>query len=157
MTTALPQPISTVRLYLRVQVQARFQAAVSMELAQEALIAAPQRFTLLPNQPAWVMGLFNYRNRVIWALDLPLLLGLTPLDFSPQDYHLVVMRPSTGLIGLAVQQVKGVTRIPADKISALEPGSLREFCLGQVMEPTDPLWILDPEAIAHHIQQIATP
>ncbi|MEN9230569.1 MAG: chemotaxis protein CheW [Thermostichus sp. DG02_5_bins_236] len=148
---------------MQLQARSDFQVVMPLPFAQEALIVTPQQFTLLPNQPAWVLGLFNYRNRVIWGLDLPQFLGLDPLDFGLPEYPLVVVRLAESLrLGLAVQRVKGVTRIAADRIQSLSgsPGDVgggfpvSNPCFsGQVMDGEDPLWVLNPNGIAQQLEQ----
>lgn len=148
---------------MRLQVQSGFQAVLPLSFAQGTLSITPQQFTLLPHQPAWVLGLFNYRNRVIWGLDLPQFLGLDPLDPSLPEYPLVVVRLAESLrLGLAVQQVKGVTRIAAERIQSLftlplavqgsTPVSSSYFS-GQVRDGEDPLWVLNPNGIAQQLDQ----
>ncbi|MCJ2542379.1 chemotaxis protein CheW [Thermostichus vulcanus] len=160
-----PQADSSIRtgeLYLQLQVQSGFQGVLPLSFAQEALIVTPRQFTLLPNQPAWVLGLFNYRNQVIWGLDLSQFLGWDPLDFGLPEYHLVVVRLQALRLGLAVQLVKGVTRLAADRIQSVSgsPGDgwgeipISNPCFsGQVMDGGNPLWVLNPKGIAQQLDQ----
>jgi len=150
-------------LYLRLQVRPGLSVVLPMQFAQEALIVSPQQLTLLPNQPAWVLGLFNYRNRVIWSLDLPQFLGWDPLDFGLPEYHVVVMRHEALWLGLAVPLVRGVIRISEDRIQSMtgspseqpmdwpEPRSV--FFSGQVMDGPERLWVLNTIAIAQQLRQ----
>jgi positive phototaxis protein PixI len=153
-------------LYLRLQVQPGLSVVLPMQFAQEALIVSPQQFTLLPNQPAWVLGLFNYRNRVIWSLDLPQFLGWDPLDFGWPEYHVVVMRHEALWLGLAVPLVRGVIRISADRIQSMKGSPTKEskepmdwpvpssvFFSGQAMDGSERLWVLNPMAIAQQLRQ----
>ncbi|MGY2982036.1 chemotaxis protein CheW [Thermostichus sp. OS-CIW-30] len=167
-----PTSTRTGELYLHLQLGVDCRALLPMAFAQEALIVVPHHFTLLPNQPAWVLGLFNYRNRILWGLDLPQFLGLEPLDFGQPEHHLVVMRPEfggsaspvrTGL-GLATQHVKGVARVPAEEIQPLTKAQaaqnnfrLENFydsCKGLVLEGDEPLWVLDPLAIVQKLNSV---
>ncbi len=149
--------VRTGELYLHLQVGVDCRALLPMTVAQEALIVGPQHFTLIPNQPAWVLGLFNYRNRILWGLDLGQLLGLEPLDFGQPEYHLVVMRPECSGLGLAVQQVRGVARVVSQQIQPLAEAqpvqdrfrldNLYDCCSGLVWEKEETLWVLSPLAI----------
>ncbi|MEN9224548.1 MAG: chemotaxis protein CheW [Thermostichus sp. HHBFW_bins_43] len=150
-------------LYLRLQVQAGLSVVLPMQFAQEALIVSPQQFTLLPNQPAWALGLFNYRSRVIGSLDLPQFLGRDPLDFGLPDYHLVVVRQGAVGLGLAVPLVRGVTRISTDPIQSLSelvldwPASSHVFFSGYLWDGAERLWILDVSTLILRIVESMIP
>ncbi|MEN9221889.1 MAG: chemotaxis protein CheW [Thermostichus sp. BF3_bins_97] len=153
--------IGTGELYLRLQVQAGLSVVLPMQFAQEALIVSPQQFTLLPNQPAWALGLFNYRNRVIWSIDMPQFLEWDPLDFGLPEYHLVVMQDEALWLGLAVPLVRGVTRISPDQIQSMTgspselpidwPASRGVFFSGQVMDGPERLWVLNASAMTRRV------
>ncbi len=146
-------------LYLRLQLAKNFQAALSIGVAQDALTASDQDFTPLPNQPAWILGLFSYRNSIRWGLDLAQMLGLGPLAPAQGGYHLVVMRPEVLGVGLAVQQVGGVVSLDPNQIQPLppeagsQPTALPSCCRGIVWQGQGDLWVLDPSAVA---QQLST-
>ncbi len=146
-------------LYLRLQLAKNFQAALPIAVAQEALTASDQDFTPLPNQPAWILGLFSYRNSIRWGLDLAQMLDLDPLAPVQGGYHLVVMRPEASGVGLAVQQVRGVVSLALHEIQPLppeagsQPAALSSCCRGIVWQGQGDLWVLDPSAVA---QQLST-
>jgi positive phototaxis protein PixI len=104
--------------YLRVQLQSGASALLGMEFAREVLDVPAQRLTPMPNMPACVLGLLNWRSRPLWTIDLPQLLGFPPIPSGVLQYHLAIVRVESALLSLAVQDVEGVSRISIDQIQS---------------------------------------
>lgn len=104
--------------YLKFRLNSKTPAAFPMRSVQEALVLPSRRLTPMPNMPAAMMGLMNRRSRVIWVVDLAQLLGISTLDFNLQQYTLILIQVGTVPLGLAVQQVEGMTRLQPQEIQA---------------------------------------
>jgi purine-binding chemotaxis protein CheW len=76
-----------------------------------------QRITAVPNVPKYVLGITSLRGKVIPVIDLKLKLSLTGTasDDAGKGRILIVRGPK-GPIGVAVDKVVGVVRIPRSEI-----------------------------------------
>jgi twitching motility protein PilI len=138
--------------YLKLQLDARTQAALPMQFAREASIVPASRLTYMPNMPPCVLGLLNQRSRVFWVVDLPQLLGLTEIDTDVQQYNIVTIEAKNAALGLVVKEVKGVTRFAQDVIQSpigTVSSALTPYLRGYVPQTREALLILDPEGIAN--------
>jgi positive phototaxis protein PixI len=151
--------------FLNLQLTPIVQAVLSMEQAVEALVIPTERVNPMPNMPAWILGLLNQRTKIYWVIDLPLLLGLPPVQPFAQRYSIILLRQQQQTLAIAVPEVIGILRIePAEIVSPL--GNVAEglvpYLRGYLPQaPTDgadqkTLWVLDPIAIlqttAHSFQ-----
>lgn len=140
--------------YLKFQLDDRTQAVFSMRHVQEVLTLPARRLTPMPNMPASMLGLMNRRSRVLWLIDLAQILGLSVLDTNVQQYTLILIQVNAVSLGLAIQQVDGITRIHADAIQPLtgqvSPTLLpyvRGCALQQHDHKQEMLLVLDAEAV----------
>ncbi|MGL5882321.1 chemotaxis protein CheW [Synechococcus elongatus] len=120
--------------------------------AQEVVMVTHQQLTLMPNMPGTILGLLNHRNRVIWVIDLPQLLGLPMLMLDLRQYAVVVIQVAGQLLGLAIQQIEGLSRLnPSDIQSPVGSvdASLVPFLRGCYLQDQELLLVLDAAAIAH--------
>jgi purine-binding chemotaxis protein CheW len=76
-----------------------------------------QRITAVPNVPKYILGITSLRGKVIPVIDLKLKLSLTGAasDDNGKGKILIVRGPK-GPIGVAVDEVIGVVRIPRSDI-----------------------------------------
>jgi positive phototaxis protein PixI len=137
--------------YLCMQLEPQTLALIDMAYAQEVLVISSERLTIMPNMPTHVLGLISHRSRVFWVIDLPHLLGLTPLNVGAQEYHLAVLRVHDSYVGLAMLQTQGVKRwsegemrSPVDYVSP----ELERYLQGIVLQKDDTYLVLDAKAIA---------
>lgn len=73
-------------------------------------------FTPLPHAPPSVIGYVNLRGHVFLALDLRLLLGMSPTEITANS-RLIIFKPAAGdSFGVIVDQLEDVARVPFDKI-----------------------------------------
>ena len=75
----------------------------------------------IPDMPLGVMGICNWREQVLWLVDLAYLLGYGAL--SAQDWHhpnhtLMVIRSQGKVLGLAVERVGQMVGCNPDQITA---------------------------------------
>jgi twitching motility protein PilI len=136
--------------YLKLQLDAKTQAALPMDSSQEVLIVPASRLTFMPNMPTCVLGLLNQRSRVYWVVDLRQLLEMKALPSDAQQYNIAIARSGNASLALAVLSVKGVTRflpeVIQSPIGTVAPG-LTPYLRGLVPQEREILLVLDPEAI----------
>lgn len=96
------------------------------ETSQAARVLRPPRLVPLPSASDVVVGLFNYRGRIIGAIDITPLLGLGQATASGWQW-LIVLKGKQFLTGLLVDDVLGIEVIPKDALAntaADQPGFL---------------------------------
>jgi twitching motility protein PilI len=138
--------------YLRLYLDRQTPAILSMEYAQEVLIVPFGRITPMPNMVECVWGLFNWRSRVLWVVDLAQMLKLQPLDTTSQQYHMAIVRVGNTPLGLVVQEIKGVTQFTPERIQSptgLVSSKLTPYLHGCIQQQQEILLVLNPEAIVH--------
>jgi positive phototaxis protein PixI len=138
--------------YLKIQLTSQMAAVLPMEHAQEAIAIPFDRITPVPNMPVFVLGLLNQRSRVFWAIDLPLMLGLSAEPMNRQQYNLIIIKSGNSPLGLVVPKVQSVLRFNLDEMYSPigeAPSSLVTYLRGCFSQAGKTLWVLDPEAIIH--------
>jgi len=90
----------------------------------------------VPEAPIWIEGLLDLRGTILPVIDLRRRFGLASLESSPTQCIIVVNLPDQ-VIGLVVDAVRDVTRIPSDAISAVPPaaGARAQFLSGIARVP----------------------
>ena len=144
--------------YIRFRLNEHLIGAVDTRQAQEVLVIAPQQLTVVPTIASTIMGLINHRSRIFWVIDLPHLLGLAPLDPRAAEYHLAILHVGQVHLGIAVQQIQGITRIVTEDIaSPFEsdiPAGFVPYLQGCLDSGSEQLLVLDAASIAaynpHH-------
>jgi positive phototaxis protein PixI len=138
--------------YLRFQLNQQTTAVLAMRQTQEAVIVPVESVTAMPNLPACILGLVNWRSRIIWVVDLPRMLNLESLDYRLRQYNVIVVRVESLLLGLVVQEIKGTTKFMADDIRSpvgQVASSLVPYLRGCVVQQQELLLVLDAQAIVH--------
>jgi purine-binding chemotaxis protein CheW len=79
-----------------------------------------QPITAVPCSPAFVEGVTNLRGRVLPVIDLRKRFGL-PADEPTKDTRIVVVEMSGTLVGMIVDAVSEVLRVPAESIESPSP------------------------------------
>lgn len=154
-TLAVPSTVNLdEKTYLKFRLNAQTPAALAVRAVQEAFILPARQLTAMPDMPAAVLGLTNRRNRVIWVIDLAYLLGLSIFDVTAQHYSLVLVQVGMIQLGLAVQQIEGMTRLtdeaiqaPVGQMSVSLLPYLQGCALQQQAQRSEILLILNAEAI----------
>jgi purine-binding chemotaxis protein CheW len=93
--------------------------AIDIRAVQE--IVRMQTITPVPEAANWVEGVTNLRGRVVPVLDLRRRCGVPSAEHTP-DTRIMVVCVEDGLVGLIVDGVSEVFRIPGAQIE--EPGKL---------------------------------
>ena len=89
---------------------------LACETSQAARVLRPPRLVPLPRATGAIVGLFNYRGRIIGAIDLAPLLG--PDQATARCWPwLVVLKGRQFLTGLLVDEVLGIEVIPPGSLS----------------------------------------
>lgn len=123
------------KLYLRCQINTTITVLMAMEYVQESLLIPREQITTLPQLPPFFMGLMTSRDHVFLTVDLPQLLGFSPLSTYSREYHIIVINisafldPSLALererfLGLAVNQIEGMMRLTTTQILPPQDASL---------------------------------
>ena len=120
--------------------------ALPIEFARE--VQPLGRVIRVPTAPAEIQGVLNLRGRVLTLFGLAACLGISP--GTRPDTHIVVLDLGDPelRIGVAVQRIGGVRRVP---VSALDPPPLRKGgtgCLEAVFETQGQVvGLLDPARV----------
>ena len=146
--------------YLSLQLEPDVKVAVQLKFVRETLVLTTDRFTQMPNVHPCLMGLVEHRSNVFWVLDLPQLLGFTPIDSTAIETHITVLQIGGAFIGLGVYRVGRVMRFteteivsPRESPNVRTPIALVPFLRGWVIQSAavnDNLYVLDTEAISTH-------
>jgi purine-binding chemotaxis protein CheW len=79
-----------------------------------------QPITAVPCSPAFVEGVTNLRGRVLPVIDLRKRFGL-PAEESTKDTRIVVVEMNGTLVGMIVDAVSEVLRVPAESVESPSP------------------------------------
>ena len=85
-----------------------------VEISQVREIIRKRQITPVPRQPQYVEGVLNVRGTIIPVVNLKKRFGLSA-DLTTQP-HTIIVESGDGLVGLLVEAVKEVIRVPADRI-----------------------------------------
>ena len=85
-----------------------------IEISQVREIIRKRQITPVPRQPRYVEGVLNVRGTIIPVVNLKKRFGL-PGDLTSQP-HTIIVESSGGLVGLLVEAVREVIRVPGDHI-----------------------------------------
>jgi len=85
-----------------------------IEINQVREIIRKREITPVPRQPVYVEGVINVRGTIIPVVNLKKRFGL-PGDPSTQP-HTIIVESGEGLVGILVDSVSEVIRVPHDRI-----------------------------------------
>ena len=107
-------------------------------------------FTPIPNAPSYVKGIINLRGTIVPVVNLGLRFGLVERDHS-KDTRIVVIESAGNTLGLVVDQVSEVLRIPANEIDPAEnvsrTGAAADFVEGVGKVDDRLILVLDSEKL----------
>jgi twitching motility protein PilI len=136
--------------YLKFQLNQQTAAVLSMKHTQEAILVPVESVTSMPNMADCILGLMNWRSRIIWVIDLPRMLNLESLDNRQRQYNVIVIKVESLLLGLVVQEIKGTTKFTPDDIHSpigQVASSLVPYLCGCVVQQKEILLVLDAQPI----------
>jgi purine-binding chemotaxis protein CheW len=93
--------------------------ALDIQGVQE--IVRMQAITPIPGSEPWVEGITNLRGRVVPVIDLGRRFAVTA-EPRTSETRIIVVNSSSGLVGLIVDAVSEVLRIPGDQVEP--PGAI---------------------------------
>ena len=136
--------------YLKLQLDNQTQIALAMAYTQEVLTIPLERVTPIPNMPSYVIGLLNQRSRIFWLIDVCQMWGWESPLGKRQQYNVAIIRVKNVALGLVIQEIKGVIRLPEEEIESpvgtISP-ELTPYLQGCILQPEGLLLIIDPNAI----------
>ena len=105
--------------------------------------------TRLPGAPPFVTGLINLRGSILTVMDLGLRLGTTPID--PVKGSIVLAEAGSRVIGLGVDELRDVQRVPRTQIEPAEGEIGSGLVSGVLQVGEDVAMLLDVRAIIKQI------
>lgn len=146
-------PIPAEETYLGLQLDAQTQVVLSTCKTQEVVSLPRERITPIPTLSASVLGLVNHRSRVFWLIDLPHLLGLTPLAGDQSEFQVAIVRSGNIPLGVGIRQILGIIRFSEAAIQSpvgrVSP-NIVPYLKGCVLRPKEGiLLVLDADALVN--------
>jgi purine-binding chemotaxis protein CheW len=105
--------------------------------------------TRLPGAPPFVTGLINLRGTILTVMDLGLRLGASPID--PVKGSIVLAEAGTRVIGLGVDELRDVQRVPRTQIEPADGEIGAGLVHGVLQVGEDVAMLLDVRAIIKQI------
>ncbi len=87
----------------------------SIDILKVQEIIRPMDITRVPGAPGFIEGVINLRGKVIPVMDLRKRLGMPPQE-ETRDTRIVVVEVGGKTVGLKVDSVSEVLRLPTDRI-----------------------------------------
>ena len=132
--------------YIKFQLNQRTGAVLSIAHTQEVIVVPVTSVTAIPNMPACILGLMNWRSHIIWVVDLPKMFNLECLDHRLYQYNIIVIQIESMILGLVVQEIKGTTKFIVDDVRSpigQVASSLVPYLCGCVVQQEQILLVLD--------------
>lgn len=149
-------PITLGDGYLKFHLNQQTCAVLPIRYSQEVISVSIESVTSMPNVPPWFLGLLNWRNRIIWVIDLSTVINLAS-PYSKRQYNVIIVRHEADFFGLVVQKIKGTTKLLPDAIqsSSLQvPPDLVRYLNGCTWQDDELLYVLNVQAIVQSSKQL---
>lgn len=123
-----------------------------IDMADVAEVAGLPGATRLPGAPVWLIGVANWRGRLLPLLDVRTLVGAAATPFASSARLVVIAGGVQGELaaGLVADAVPGVYDGPLDVLApppATLPAEAARLVSGQVADAQGPIAVLDVAAI----------
>jgi chemotaxis signal transduction protein len=124
----------------------------AVAMADVAEVTSLPSVTRLPGAPGWLVGVANWRGRMLPVLDIRTLVGVPMTPLATSARLVVVMAGLRGELtaGVVAEAVPGVYDVAIDAMSAppatLPPEAAR-LVVGQVTDALGPIAVLDVGAL----------
>lgn len=136
--------------YIKFWLDAQTQAVLPIQDVQEVVTLPAHRLTAMPTMPMPVLGLINRRSRVLWLVDVGLLLEHSQLESNLREYHLIVVQAEGIVLGLAVHQLENMTWLRPETMqpvpSHLASQGFNHFA-GCMTTESGLLWVLQASSL----------
>jgi positive phototaxis protein PixI len=103
--------------FLKFQLQegklALFNAAIAPEIRQ----VEDSEILPVPQMSEWVLGIYQWRDEMLWSVDLGHLLGLSPLSWHNKNF-LIVLQLGERSLGAIVPKVNGIEEYDLQHLQA---------------------------------------
>jgi purine-binding chemotaxis protein CheW len=91
--------------------------ALPIDQVQE-IVQAPDSVNRIPNSGSRVLGVIDLRGRLLPVVSMRRIFGLPVNDLEPQN-RIVVVSVDGGVVGMVMDTVRQVLRVPRDLVAAL--------------------------------------
>ena len=121
----------------------------AVDMQDVAVVAHLPQVTRVPRTPAWLLGVANWRGRVLPVLDLRPLLSTATVPLASSARMVVLARDSL-LVGIVAEAVPGVHAgdlVDAQPTPQTLSADAAELVPGQVVDRSGPLGVLDVAAV----------
>ncbi len=106
--------------YLQFKLNPSTTAALLVNFTQEVVVLPFEVITPVPNTSELILGLMNWRNRIIWVVDLPRILGFESHIHQMRQCNIIVVHDKAETVGLMVPEIKGTVRFNSVTIQSAE-------------------------------------
>ena len=96
--------------YLQFKLDRSTTAVLLVNFTQEVVVLPVETITPIANKPELILGLMNWRNRIIWVADLAKILGVESQSYPIRQCNIIVASHESETIGLMVPEIKGITK-----------------------------------------------
>lgn len=121
----------------------------AVDMADVAEVATVPRVTRVPGSPRWLVGVANWRGRMLPVVDLRPVLGSAVLPLA-SSARLVVVGRDDLVVGLVAEAVPGVYDGMLHELTTAPPTLTTEaarLVAGQVSDGHGPVAVLDVSAV----------
>jgi chemotaxis signal transduction protein len=121
----------------------------AVAMTDVAEVATVPRVTRVPDAPAWLRGVANWRGRMLPVLDLRPLLGAAAVPLASSARLLVVARDDVA-VGLVAEAIPGVYAAGLEDLAPLPPtlsAEAAQLVAGQAVDASGPVAVLDVGAL----------
>lgn len=139
--------------FLRFALGSQDSGLLPLEQISEVLSFTPTEILPVPEMPSCVLGIYNWRGKMLWLIDLNSLIDYPPFVHGGRESEpltAMVIQMNSQSMGLVVQCVNDIERHDATQIqnatAGLFPPKLLQFVKGYL--PSANSTVLDAEAIA---------
>ncbi|MGB3639488.1 MAG: chemotaxis protein CheW [Rivularia sp. (in: cyanobacteria)] len=106
--------------YLQFKLNQSTTAVLLVNFTEEVIVLPLGAITSIPNTSELILGLMNWRNRIIWVVDLPKILGFESQFHQIRQCNIIVVRHQAETIGLMVPEIKGTVRFNSGTIQSAQ-------------------------------------
>ena len=165
----LTNQTETEEQFLRFHLEPNTKVMLPIEQITEVLKIGVGQIVPIPQMPSWVMGVYNWRGKILWMLDLGHLIGFYSWyeqGVSTSNYSAIVLSPEKNptkgnepiSLGLVVTRVEDIEWCNTDLIqsppASTVTSALAPFLRGYWLQQNgDMILVLDGRAIVAAMPQ----